>query len=358
MVLPPRDRRVQSADMTAHSKFQASSFAGANAKQEAQKAFHPPIMTKFSCGEEKRDDQHLDILTDEENGLRIIVSPLGAELVSLARINEDGQWTGFLYRDNNLSKPSQGWGNHATVMGYYLHRLKNGCSFYRGHEIKGGNHGFLRSKIWRLVKSPADESASLKYQITPDDFSPSEYPLKVSLELTYKLEGENLIVLFEFQNHEPELTAHVAFGLHPGFAAASFESFRLQMPRGLYRRYFSPGNYLSGETRDIEFCGGEMPFSKSELPGSIILEFVDVPRRRFCYVDPPSGRWVTLDLTGVPYLTLWCDGGPFLCIEPCWGLTDHHEQRAFEDKQGIETIPARGELGASFTMAPQLASCD
>jgi hypothetical protein len=146
--------------------------------------------------------------------------------------------------------------------------------------------------------------------------------------------------------------------LHPGFAATSFETFRLQMPRGFYRRHLSPGNYLSGETRDIEFAGGEMPFSKADLPGSIILELVDVPRRKFSYVDPPSGRWVTVDLTGVPYLTLWYDGGPFLCIEPCWGLTDHHEQHVFEEKEGIQTIPSGGELRASFSMTPQLASCD
>ena len=78
----------------------------------------------------------------------------------------------------------------------------------------------------------------------------------------------------------------------------------------------------------------------------------------FSYVDPPSGRWVTLDLTGVPCVTLWSDGGPFLCVEPCWGLTDHHEQRAFEKKQGIQTIPPAGELRASFSMTPQFASCD
>ncbi len=244
-------------------------------------------------------------------------------------------------------------------MGYYLHRLKNGRSLYRGREIKGGNHGFLRSKTWRFAGFSGEGSgASLKYRITPEDFSPVEYPLKVSLDLTYKIELNTLSVLFEFQNHEPELTAHVAFGLHPGFEATSFESFHLQMPKGLYRRYFSPGNYLSGETRDIEFPGGEMPFSKNELPGSIILELVDVPRPRFSYVDPPSGRWVILDLSGVPYLTLWSDSGPFLCVEPCWGLTDHHEQRAFEEKQGIQTIPPRGELRAFFSLTPQLASCD
>ena len=314
---------------------------------------------KFSHSEEKREDRHLDVLTDQENGLRIVVSRLGAELISLARINDAGQWAGFLYRDNDLSTPSHGWVNHATVMGFYLHRLKNGRSVYRGREIKGGNHGFIRSKTWRFEGFSGEGSgASLKYRITPEDFLPVEYPLRVSLDLTYKIELNTLGVLFEFQNHEPELTAHVAFGLHPGFAATSFESFRLQMPRGLYRRYFSPGNYLSGETRDIEFPGGEMPFSKTDLPGSIILELVDVPRPRFSFVDPPSGRWLILDLSGVPYLTLWSDGGPFLCVEPCWGLTDHNDQRAFEDKQGIQTISPQGELRVAFSMTPQLASCD
>ena len=314
---------------------------------------------KFSHTEENRDGRDLDVLTDEENGLRIVVSRLGAELISMARINEGGNWIGFLYRDGDLSAPNHGWANHATVMGYYLHRLKNGRSFYRGHEIIGGNHGFLRSKTWHLVASSTKGTgASLKYQITPDDFSPTEYPLKVSVDLTYQIDVNGVDVIFEFRNHEQELTAHVSFGLHPGFGATSFDTFHLQMPRGLYRRYFSPSNFLSGETRDIEFQGGEMPFPKTELPGSIILELVNVHRPQFSFVDPESGRWVIMDLTGVPYITLWSDGDPFLCIEPCWGLTDDHEQRPFEQKRGIQTVPPRGELRASFSMMPQFASCD
>ncbi len=54
-------------------------------------------------------------------------------------------------------------------------------------------------------------------------------------------------------------------------------------------------------------------------------------------------------------------GGPFLYMEPCWGLTDHHEQRAyeaFEDKEGIQTISSAGELRTCFGMIPQLASFD
>ena len=314
---------------------------------------------KFSHSEEDREGKRLDVLIDEENGLRIVVSRLGAELISLARVNEEGEWSGFLYRDNDLSAPPQGWANHATVMGYYLHRLKDGRSFYRGREIKGGNHGFLRSKTWQFPGTSLQGSgASLRYSITPNDFSPDEYPLKVSVNLTYRIDANKVGVFFEFRNEESELDAHVSFGLHPGFAATSFETFHLQMPRGLYRRHFSPENYLSGQTRDIEFAGGEMPFSRTELPGSIILELLDVPRRQFSYVDPPSGRWVILDLAGVPYLTLWSDGGPFLCIEPCWGLTDHQQQRPFENKEGIQIIVPGDVLRASFGMAPELASCD
>jgi galactose mutarotase-like enzyme len=309
---------------------------------------------KFSYREEQRADRLLDVLTDEENGLRLIVSRLGAELVSLAKRDEAGEWIGFLYRDNDLTAPAQGWANHATVMGYYLHRLKDGHSLYRGQEIKGGTHSFLRSKIWHAVEERPGAHGFLRYRVTPQDFSATDYPLKVTLDLTYELDGGVIRVVFRFKNDEPDLTAHVAFGLHPGFGATSFESFSLRMPAGKYRRHFSPGNYLSGETEDIVFAGGEMPFSREQLPGSFILELVDVPNPDFTFLDLPSRREVALDLANVPYLTLWSDGGAFLCVEPCWGLTDHHAQRHFENKEGIQQIRAGGELRAQFAMTPRL----
>lgn len=308
---------------------------------------------KFSLREDKRGDRLFDVLTDEENGLRLIVSRLGAEPISIARRNSGGKWIGFLNRDNEIGAPPSGWANHATVMGYYLHRIKDERTLYRGREIRGGTHSFLRGKVWHFVES--NRRNELTYRITPEDFSPAEYPLRVSLDLTYRIDGPGISIAFKFRNDEPELTAHVCFGLHPGFAATSFDSFRFEMPAGLYRRHFSPENYLSGETEDIRFGGGEMPFAKDKLKGSYILEFLDVPDRAFTYADPPTARRVVLNLSDVPYLTLWSDGGPFLCVEPCWGLTDHHEQRAFEDKEGIQQILPGQELVAGFSIEPRLS---
>jgi galactose mutarotase-like enzyme len=312
---------------------------------------------KFIHREIERAGRLLDVLTDEERGLRIIVSRLGAELISLAVRNGAGEWIGFLHRDNDLGKPDRaGWANHSTVMGYFLHRLKDERSLYRGQEIRGGTHSFLRQKLFIDVRPHlGNEEAALTYRISPNEIKPEEYPLRVALALTYSLRGGELAVDFHFHNEEPELTAHLEFGLHPGFAAASFDSFRLEMPDGRYRRWLSPGNLLSGETEEITFGGGEMPFERAQLPGSFIVEFVDVPDRKFVYRDAASGRKVILDFAGVPYFTLWSDGGPFLCVEPCWGLTDRHEQRAFQDKDGIQTIAPGGDLKAGFTMAPSLA---
>ena len=89
------------------------------------------LAMKFSHREDKRGDRLFDVLTDEENGLRLIVSRLGAELISVARRDAGGKWIGFLNRDNEIGPPEKGWANHATVMGYYLHRIKNERTLYR-----------------------------------------------------------------------------------------------------------------------------------------------------------------------------------------------------------------------------------
>ena len=306
---------------------------------------------RFSYREHKAEDRILDVLIDEDVGLRIVVSRLGAELVSLARRDARGEWVGFLHRDGDLSAPAKGWANHATVMGYFLHRLKNERSVYRGKPIEGGTHGFLRHKSWRRLASASE--GQLTYGMARPEFTETEYPLDVSLDLAYAIENERVRVTFTFRNDEPELTAHVGFGLHPGFACTSFGSFEFAMPSGVYRRHFSPTNYLSGETADIEHDGGDMPFAKEKLAGSYILELLDVPERTFAFRDLPSGRSVALDFSEVPYVTLWSDGGAFFCVEPCWGLTDHDEQRAFEEKEGIQTIAPRATLTRSFTMQPR-----
>jgi len=301
----------------------------------------------------------IDTLTEESSGLSIQVNRQGAELISLALPGADGKPTGFLYRDGDTSMPAEGWKNHATVMGYYIHRLKDEHSLYRGQEIRGSTHSFLRHKDF-AAPGVDTGSGSLTYSIGPGQIAPEEYPYKVQLNLTYALavvtDSPELLVTFEFHNLEPELSAHVSFGLHPGFAVHSLADARVILPKGTYIRHIAPGNFLSGETVRIDHPGGPMPFDKADLPGSFLLELADVPEPIFTVEDPGGHRRTDLHYEEAPYVTVWSDGHDFICVEPCWGLPDHQQQRPFEQKEGIQEIPAGETLTRSFAIRPQVVN--
>jgi galactose mutarotase-like enzyme len=303
-----------------------------------------------------REGKTLDILTDATSGTRLTVARQGAEPVSLARQDAAGTWRGFLYRDGNLSKAAEGWNNHATVMGYYLHRIVDERSLYRGHEIRGGTHSFLRHKTFAEPEVEGGASnCALTYTMPPAAYAPTEYPYAVLLRLRYSLEaGGALRVGFHFENQEPVLTTHVSFGLHPGLAVGSLAGCEVILPAGRYRRLLAPGNFLSGESVAIDHPGGPMPFAKADLPGSFILDLAGVPARVFTLLDTVGGRRVDLDCPQAPYLTLWSDGHDFVCIEPCWGLPDLARQTAFEDKPGIQEIAAGGILEHDFVLRATL----
>ncbi len=159
---------------------------------------------------------------------------------------------------------------------------------------------------------------------------------------------------FRFESREPETSTHVSFGLHPGFAVGSLAEARVLLPPGHYRRHLAPGNFLSGETVNIDHPGGPMPFDKARLPDSFLLELVDVKEPVFVVDDVEGGRRMELDAAQAPYLTLWSDGHDFICVEPCWGLPDAHEQVPFEEKEGMQEIALGGTLEREFTILATL----
>ena len=97
-----------------------------------------------------------------------------------------------------------------------------------------------------------------------------------------------------------------------------------------------------------------MPFAKKDLPGSFLLDLTGVRERRFVLEAPALRHRVICDYAEVPYLTLWSNGDPFLCVEPCWGLPDSNPPLPFERKKGIVTIAAGQTVTASVGITPSL----
>jgi galactose mutarotase-like enzyme len=298
----------------------------------------------------EQDGHRLHEIADLESGYRIRVDNQGAELVSVARHSADGGLAGYLYRDGEVKPAQKGWQSHATVMGYFLHRIKGEKTFYEGDEIRGGNHSFLRHKKFADPEIKLAERGTLSYSLPATQILPFEYPRKVSFRIDYTLDHDTLEVTFNFHNEEAERTAHLSFGLHPGFAVSSFDRARVVLPRGTYRRYLAPDNFLSGETVEFESDGATMPIKPFELPGSFLLETIESDSYVVKLLDFGENRQVEIDISDAPYFTIWSDLNPFICIEPCWGLPDHQEQRAFEKKLGIQTIPPQETFSRRFSM--------
>ena len=294
----------------------------------------------------------LDQITDESTGLRLTIARTGAEPVGLALRDSKGVWHGFLWRDGEVEKPSSGWGNHATVMGYFVHRLWKQESVYEGHVIKGGNHGFIRSHAFG---EPVIDlgAGTMTYSVDPLEIPADAYPYKVAMRLTYSVAGGKLTMTFAFENRESHPVA-LSFGWHPGFAVGALESCRLLLPEGTYVREMAPGDFLNGAVEEIPFAGGEMPFAKKDLPGSYLLDLAGVPERRFVLEAPALGHRIECDYAEVPFLTLWSNGDPFLCVEPCWGMPDSNPPVPFERKKGIQRIAAGATLKASLRVTPSL----
>jgi galactose mutarotase-like enzyme len=298
----------------------------------------------------EKDQHRLYEIVDRENGFRIVVDNLGAELVGIVRGQSQADSVAYLYRDGELIPSGSGWQNHATVMGYYVHRLRDEKTLYEGEEIAGGNHGFLRHKMFADPEVSIGDKATLTYALSASQIRPIEYPRKVSFRISYSLFGNNVEVSFAFQNEEPERPAHLSFGLHPGFAVSSVDNARIILPRGSYRRHLAPGNFLTGEMVEFESDGGTWPVKPFELPGTFLLEPVDVDQNVVVLRDDGARRQIELDLSEAPYVAIWSDLNPFICIEPCWGLPDHQEQRPFERKLGIQVIKPGDTLKRRFSM--------
>ncbi len=312
----------------------------------------------MSCHHEtvERDGHTLDVLTDDATGTRLTVDRLGAQPISLARRGADSAWTGFLWQDGVVSPPPPAWNGHCPVMGYYIHRLLNGRTTYRGHEVRGGTHSFLRTKTFSAPGVNTDGghnlgNAYLQYLMPTNGYEEHEYPYRVFFQITYILERDGgWTTRFKFVSEERDLSTHVSFGLHPGFALGSLAEAQILLPPGLYRRHLAPDNFLSGETVDIQHPGGPMPFDKSCLIDSYLLELVDVPDRTFVVDDALGGRRSEMDYAQAPYVTLWSDGHDYICVEPCWGMPDAHRQVPFEQKLGIQEIAPGGTLEREFTI--------
>lgn len=296
------------------------------------------------------------ILRDERFGLEVTILDRGAEPVSLRRYDAtNGRWVAHFARDGEVSAASVWQPLHCTHLGFHAHTLVDRRSPYGGEWVRGEGHGLLPDHPHRRVAASAGPAGAVAaYRIEPEDYSRDLYPRALVFTIEQALRDGWLEVTYRAENREGARPVHLSFGAHPAFPIAEPESFEIRLAPGTYRHWLIDEQvHLTGETWEIVVDGGfRFPWTIASLASPVMLEMVDVDRPWCVGYDPVAGLGVELDLADRPYLTFWSNAPSFVCIEPIWGLPDAAEQKPFDQKDGILTIPAGGTLARRFRLRP------
>jgi len=301
----------------------------------------------------------IDRLVNETGTSSVTINRYGGEVIGY-RISRDGDEIPLLYRDGEADKPESGWKNHATVLFPVVGGLKNDRSMLGDVAISSrGNHGYARHSMFSPVESGTDGGASLHYRLSSDEETKKYYPFDCDVDITYRLEGDDLTAAFSIKNTEPEQDIYYCFGWHPGFRTPVVDGngakadCQLLFKKGTYRKYHNNEFCrLTGETSDLAL-DGPLARTEEELEATIMLE-IDDPALRTCTLfDPASKLNIQVDFPQFPHLGFWSEPGyNFICIEPWQGMDDHEEQEPFDRKVGVVKLAPGAADRRSITVKP------
>lgn len=255
----------------------------------------------------------------ENEFLQVRVSSLGAELVSV-KAKHDG-------RELLWQADPAVWGRHAPILFPYCGRLKDGAFVHKGVRYEGGQHGFARNMEHRLLEQSPTQ---ISFCLEANALTMEKFPFAFRLVSTYSLEGKSIVHGVQVENQSAE-DMPFSFGYHPGFACPFDGNHSTQ---DYVLRFDTPQSPVVVEVDEQSglVTGGTHTWFENSTDIPLTDHLFDhdsvcmkaLTARTLSLVEADTGRQVTVDITGFPYVLVWSAKGPvhFVCIEPWHGLPD------------------------------------
>jgi aldose 1-epimerase len=268
--------------------------------------------------------------TVENEELRLTVSTLGAEAVSLIHKKSGAEllWCG----------DAAVWGRHAPILFPYTGKLTDGKMMAKGMEYEGGQHGFARDAVHTLTKQ---EPTRLVLELRADAQTLQRWPYAFLLRSTFELNGCTVRHTLTVENPCEE-QLRFGIGYHPAFALPFDEKHTtkdyeirfdtLESPLCVSAQ---PNGLLSGKSYYLARNVHSIPLSDSLFDNDSHC-MVNLKSHTLALVEKDTGRSVTCDITGYPYVLIWSKATKplhFLCIEPWHSLPgEEHGPLAWEQR--------------------------
>ena len=267
------------------------------------------------------------------SGSRALISPIGAELISLK--TDAGKE--ILYQKDG------GWDRQSPLLFPVVGQIQNG-----GYEIDGTHypmeiHGFLRDLNLSIIEHTSNK---IVLEVTENNKTLLSYPFKFHVSVSYEFVGATLVVCTKATNTD-DRTAPFSFGYHPGFIwpldpYTAKEDHVITFEKDEPKLINDVLNWHGGGSITSPVSDRRLNLS-DELFTRFLTVVLDKPNSTSVTygTGTDSGPSIMVDFENLPLLAFWSrPGGNWVCIEPWDG---HADPKGFTgslwDKPRIKKVP-------------------
>ncbi len=287
------------------------------------------------------------ITTLKNDLLTVTIDTHGAELQSI-KANRTGYeylWHG----DKSF------WGRRSPVLFPIVGSVWNGKYRMDGREYSLGQHGFARDRDFEIVDDTPDDVAAFRLEY--DDATLALFPRRFRLDISYSLQGERLMVMWEVTNLDDKIMAfqigaHPAFN-YPAFSAADpVHAYALFNTRNIESERIAEKGCVGDGTCKVGLdADGMLPITADTfVHNAIILANRQV--NRVSLLDKDHHPYLSL-LFNSPLVGLWSPSAnaPFMCVEPWWGRCDRVGfEGDFTEREHVNVLEPGRTFSAGYTM--------
>ncbi|WP_047999741.1 aldose 1-epimerase family protein [Lactiplantibacillus herbarum] len=249
------------------------------------------------------------------------------------------------------------WGRHAPVLFPIVGRLKDDQYTVAGQTYHMGQHGFARDNEFTVVEQTATQAT---LELTDSAATREMYPYAFQLRLIYTLTDHELTV--GYQVHNPA-NQELLFGIggHPAFnvpladPAATLENYSITVaPRKVYPHIPLQAPLNDAEnTTDFDLTK-PLALTRDLFKDDAIILDLDHQETTVMLSSDLDDHGVAMTIENAPYVGMWSPypaEGPFVCLEPWWGIADNvASDGQLSHKMGINRLAANQTFDAQYAV--------
>ncbi len=272
------------------------------------------------------------IYSVKNSDLKVEISSLGAEAVSVKYLGEEKLWQ----NQNGL------WKGHAPILfpfGGHVETVINGVVY------PFTQHGFSRKFDYEL-KSQKDDEISLILKSSKE--TKKWYPYDFEFTVKYKLCGNSLSVIYNLYNPSDE-NIYASFAAHDSFMLnEDVDNFYLKFEKEEDFKLFahSKDGYLLNEYEGFGL-GDTFPISKNFLSDGKTMIFGKINSRKVAVVRRDGKKFYEIEFPDFYNLLVWRPGdAEMICVEPWCNLPDTKENtmQEFKTKLGVCSVSPKNKI--------------